>query len=157
MPNHLASPAQLCQQLRKDGKPCTSPARRGLTYCRGHDPRMAAIRARAVALANERAAVPTPKRCIAELLDLDQSTTDNLRIITVGLMQHVGAGTIEHAAASAILRFARSAAELTPRRRDDSMKHMLKDLLAHKPSDDKDLEQEGENVPRETPPLPPGN
>lgn len=155
MPSALANASQFCQQLRKDGKPCTAVARKGLTYCRGHDPRIKAIRTRAAALALERASVPTPKLCLAELLELDPSTSENLRTLTVGLAQHIAAGTIDHQSASSILRFMSKAAELTPRRRDDSLKSMLSNLLQTKPA--ADTEEESDDVSRETPPLPPGN
>lgn len=112
MPNVLVRPEHMCKGTKHDGTPCHSPRRSGQPFCVTHSP------GRAPPAPSRNPAV-VPSESLDALVHLDPADPLHLQRMRIGFVQHVAAGTIEHQAASAIMRFAEAAHAHAPRRRDD--------------------------------------
>ena len=128
MPNVLLTPATTCKALRRDGAPCQSPHLSGRDYCLFHTQGMPKRTAQLRAV--------DPSDSMNVLMRLDPTVPDNMQRIRIGLMQHVAAGTIEHQAATACLRFAQAAFDAAPRSRADAVKSVVSAVIASAPHQD---------------------
>ena len=103
----LAKPEQLCSQLKKDGSRCGAVKLRGRDVCLYHAPD------RAQPGKQPRPVDPTD--LLSELAALDFSDPANLSRLRKGLIEHVMAGSLGQAEASAVLRIAREESEASPK------------------------------------------
>lgn len=87
-----------CSRTKADGSRCEVARVTGGELCMFHSPKVKP---------GENVVVPSDP--LNALVHLDPTIPDNLQRLRIGLLQHVAAGTIEHQAATACLRFAQAA------------------------------------------------
>src|SRR6185295_1157110 len=113
--NPLVRPEHQCKALRDDGQPCLGPHRKHSIFCQAHQPKTYPREKKA-----PEAPAIDPEESLHDLVRLDPGEPGVLRRLAIGLMQHVGAGTINYNQASAMLRLARTAQEASPVKKDAS-------------------------------------
>lgn len=124
MASHIHVPDELrCARTKPDGSRCSVARVGDGKLCMFHMPK-----------SRQPDGAVVPSEPLNELVHLDPTVPQNLQRLRLGLLQHVAAGTIEHQAATACLRFAQAAYDAQPHKvKETALGGMMARLMSTEP------------------------